>query len=131
MLPLRHLSRFFLAARLETARNLATRLVGDARGGKPQPRIAAPAALWGLELAKAGKDEAEGVDVKEVFAGTPAADAGLKAGDRVLTIDGRWTDTLPDAYLAASYVKPGKPAAVVVKRDGKEVKLSVSPKIGL
>ena len=100
-------------------------------GGKPQPRIAAPAGLWGLELAKAGKDQDEGVDVKAVFAGTAAADAGLKAGDRVLTIDGRWTDSLPDAYLAASYVKPGKPAVVVVKRDGKEVKLSVSPKMGL
>jgi hypothetical protein len=100
-------------------------------GGKPQPRVAAPAALWGLELAKTGKDEDEGVDVKTVFAGSAAADAGLKAGDRILTLDGRWTDTLADAYLAASYVKPGKAAVVVVKRAGKEVKLTVSPKTGL
>lgn len=100
-------------------------------GGKAEPRIAAPAGLWGLELAKASKDEDAGIDVKAVLKDGPAAAAGLKAGDRILTIDGRWTDTLADAYQAASFVKPGRPAVVVVKRDGKEVKLTVSPKTGL
>ena len=100
-------------------------------GGKPQPRVAAPAGLWGLELAKDKKDEDAGVDVKAVLAGGPAVEAGLKAGDRILTIDGRWTDTLADAYQAASFVKPGKPVVVVVKRDGKELKIAVSPKTGL
>jgi len=105
--------------------------VMSAMSSKPEPRIAAPAGLWGLELAKGGSDDSEGVDVKAVLAGGSAAEGGLKAGDRVLTIDGRWTDTIADAYLAASFVKPGKPVTVVVKRDGKEVKLSVSPKTGL
>jgi S1-C subfamily serine protease len=84
-----------------------------------------------VELAKDTDDEAEGVDVKAVLSGGPAAEGGLKAGDRILTIDGRWTDTIGDAYVAASFAKPGKPVAVVVKRDGKEVKLTVSPKPGL
>ena len=101
------------------------------RGGKPQPKVAAPAGLWGLELAKGKSDDDAGVDVKAVLDGGPAAEAGLKAGDRILTIDGRWTDTLADAYQAASFVKPGTTAVVVVKRDGKEVKLTVSPKTGL
>jgi hypothetical protein len=100
-------------------------------GKKPEARVAAPAGLWGLELAKGKTDEDAGIDVKAVHDGGPAAEAGLKAGDRVLTIDGRWTDTLADAYQAASFVKPGKKAEVVVKRDGKEVKLTVSPKTGL
>jgi S1-C subfamily serine protease len=93
--------------------------------------VAAPAGLWGLELAKGKSDDDAGVDVKAVLDGGPAAAAGLKTGDRVLTIDGRWTDSLADAYQAASFVKPGTPAVVVVKRDGKEVKLTVSPKTGL
>jgi hypothetical protein len=101
------------------------------QGGKPQPKVAAPAGLWGLELAKGKSDDDAGVDVKAVLTGGPAADAGLKTGDRILTIDGRWTDSLADAYQAASFVKPGTPAVVVVKRDGKEVKLTVSPKTGL
>lgn len=98
---------------------------------KSAPRVAAPAGLWGMELAKASGDDAAGVDVKGTIDGGPAAAGGLKAGDRVLTIDGRWTDTLGDAYLAASYAKAGKPVEVVVKRGDKEVKLQVSPKPGL
>jgi hypothetical protein len=104
--------------------------VMNSMSGKPQPRFAAPAGLWGLELDKSAGDEDAGVDVKAVLSGGAAADAGLKVGDRILTIDGRWTDTIPDAYIAAGFAKPGKPVAVVVKRDGKEVKLSVSPKRG-
>jgi membrane-associated protease RseP (regulator of RpoE activity) len=105
--------------------------VMNALMSKPEPRIAAPAGLWGLELNKSSSDDAEGVDVKTVHSGGAAADGGLKAGDRILTIDGRWTDTIADAYVAASYAKPGKPVTVVVKRDGKEVKVTVAPKTGL
>lgn len=103
----------------------------NALNRKPEPKVAAPAGLWGLEVAKAKDDEDEGVDVKAVLSGGAAAAGGLKAGDRVLTIDGRWTDSVADAYLAAGFAKPGKSVTVVVKRDGKEVKLTVSPKSGL
>ena len=64
------------------------------------------------------------------IAGSPAAAGGLKAGDRLLTLDGRWTDSLSDAFIAASFVKPGSPAVLTVKRDGKEVKLTVKPAKG-
>ncbi len=66
-----------------------------------------------------------------MLAGSPAEAAGLKAGDRLLTIDGRWTDTLVDLYTAAGYVKPGATAPVVVQRDGKEMTLKVKPASGL
>ena len=46
--------------------------------------------------------------IKEVLPGSPAAAAGLKVGDRLLTLDGRWTDSLADLYTAAGYVKPGE-----------------------
>ena len=45
-------------------------------------------------------------------------------------IDGRWTDTIGDTALAASLVKAGKKVEVVVKRDGKDVKLTVTPTFG-
>jgi len=103
----------------------------NSMSNKPEAKIAAPAGLWGLEVDKSRSDDAEGVDVKSVLVGGAAADAGLKPGDRILTVDGRWTDTISDTYVAASFAKPGKPVAVVVKRDGKEVKLSLTPKSGL
>ena len=97
-------------------------------GEKPsEPRVVGSAGLWGLALGKEGDDTASGVDVRTVFADGPAARGGLKPGDRVLTIDGRWTDTLADAYLAASLAKPGRAVEVKVKRNGKEEKLTVTP----
>ena len=90
----------------------------------------APAGQWAWS--PPGGDEADaGVTIKDVLAGSPAAAAGLKAGDRLLTLDGRWTDSLVDLYTAAGYVKPGETVAVVVKCDGKELTLKVKPVSGL
>ena len=96
-------------------------------GEKSEPKVVGAAGLWGLTLGKDGDDTDPGVDVRQVFADGPAARAGLKPGDRVLTIDGRWADSLADAYLAASLVKPGRSAGVTVRRDGKELKLPLTP----
>lgn len=96
-----------------------------------KPRIVAAAGQWGIIVEKDLKDEDAGVNVKTVMEGSAAAKAGLKPGDRLLTIDGRWTDSVGDAYQAAGYVKPGKAAPVVIKRDGKEMKLTVTPASGL
>ncbi len=97
---------------------------------KNKPRVVSPAGLWGFAVEKEKSDDAEGVTVKTVFADGAAAKGGLKVGDRVLTIDGRWTDSLGDTIIAASLIKPGKAVAVAVKRDGKDVKLTITPTKG-
>jgi Aspartyl protease/PDZ domain len=94
-------------------------------------KVLSPAAQWGFLPTKDEKDDDAGITVKEVFPGGAAAAAGLKSGDRLLTIDGRWTDTIPDLYRAAEYVKPGATAPITVKRDGKEMTLKVKPTSGL
>jgi C-terminal processing protease CtpA/Prc len=96
----------------------------------PAPRILASSGQWGLIVSKADADEEAGVTVKEVRPGSPAAAAGLKVGDRLLTLDGRWTDTVADTYIAAGFVKAGTAAKVVARRDGKEVELTVTPAQG-
>lgn len=93
-------------------------------------RVLAPAAQWGVVPAKEVGDDDPGVDVKAVIPGSAAAAAGLKRGDRLLTLDGRWTDSLPDLYAAAGYVKPGTTAVVRVKRGDKEIELKVKPTAG-
>ena len=90
------------------------------------PKVVAPAGVWGFAVA-AADGGAAGVTVQTVAAGGPAARAGLKPGDRLLTLDGRWTDTVTDAYLATSLVKPGRPAELVVKRGDATVKLMCTP----
>jgi hypothetical protein len=104
----------------------------DGLGGQPEvAKVLVPAALWGMQAAKASDDDEAGVTIKEVLPNSPAARAGLKVGDRLLTLDGRWTDTLTDLYAAAGYVKPGAVASLVVKRGGREVELRVKPAAGL
>jgi S1-C subfamily serine protease len=97
---------------------------------KNKPRAVKPAGVWGLEVAKGKGDEKDGVDVTAVSEGGPAAKAGVKAGDRLLTVDGRWTDSVGDAAVATSLVKAGKGVPVVLLRDGKEVTLTVTPAVG-
>ena len=97
---------------------------------KNVPRRVKPAGVWGLEVAKDKDDDKDGVTVKAVYADGPAGKAGVKAGDRLLTVDGRWTDSVGDAAIATGLVKAGKAVPVVVQRDGKEVKLTVTPVVG-
>ncbi len=98
---------------------------------KNKKKVLAPAGQWGFSVAKDAKDEEPGVTVKDVFAGGPAAAAGLKTGDRLLTIEGRWTDTVVDCYRAATVVKPGTAAQVKVLRDGKDIQLTVKVAAGV
>jgi hypothetical protein len=100
-------------------------------GAKDGPRVLAPAAQWGFVPAKEKDDVADGVVVKEVHADSAASAGGLRAGDRLLTLDGRWTDSVNDAFDAARHVKPGNAVKLVVLRDGKQVTLTVAPRAGL
>ncbi len=100
------------------------------RAGNQEPQVLSPAAQWGFQATE-GNGEEPGVPIQSVLANSPAAAAGLKAGDRLLTVDGRWTDTLRDLYTTASHIKAGSTVPVTVKRDGKELTLKVKPAAGL
>jgi hypothetical protein len=115
----------------DAMQGLMNKLMAGSSGKKADPTILAPAGVWGFTVDKPKDDEDAGVKVTEVLAKSPAAAGGLKEGDRLLTLDGRWTDSVSDTFLAASAVKPGKAVTLVVKRDGKEVKLTVTPAKGL
>jgi hypothetical protein len=103
-------------------------LMDPKRGGK---QTVAPAGVWGFRADKGSADEAPGVTVREVFPDGPAAKAGLRVGDRVLTLDDRWTDTVSDLFVAASAVRPGTATPLRIRRDGKEMTLTVTPAVGL
>ncbi|HZZ78760.1 MAG TPA: PDZ domain-containing protein, partial [Gemmataceae bacterium] len=107
------------------ARMMAPKSVREA------PRILAPAGMLGMKVEKAKDDIAAGVLVKEVMPASPAAKAGFKAGDRLLTLDGRWTDSVADTYLAASHVRTGIATLAQVLRGKELLKLSITVRAGL
>jgi len=93
--------------------------------------VLAPLGLWGLRLAKPEAEHAAGVRIIVVAPESPAALAGLKPGDMLTALDGRWTASIPDAFAAASTIAPGQAVDAVVLRDGNELTLKVTPKLGL
>ena len=67
-------------------------------------------------------------EVAAVEKGTPAAAAGLQAGDRVIAVDGRPTRT----FAAVSSVirsSKGSPVTLTVRRDGRRVTVGPRPTI--
>jgi len=96
----------------------------------PKKKILAPGGLIGIKVKKEADDMDAGVTIQDVFAGSPAAAAELKTGDRLLTLDGRWTDSVLECYEAATMVRPGE-IRVVIKRDGKELTRTLKIQPGL
>jgi Do/DeqQ family serine protease len=76
--------------------NLARRVVEGALGGGIKlPWLGADGQSVTNEIAKSvGLDRPEGVVLKEIYPGGPAADAGLHTGDIVMAVDGIDTDDM-------------------------------------
>ena len=68
-----------------------------------------------------------GVKLSGVIAGGPADKAGLKGGDVIIEFGTKKIENIYDFTYALDAVKIGEPVEVVVMRDGKEVKLKVTP----
>jgi S1-C subfamily serine protease len=67
-----------------------------------------------------GDTNGAGVLVQSVTEGGPAAKAGLKSGDVIVTLNGRQTATVDDLTSVASELKPGTKVALgVVTQSGK------------
>jgi membrane-associated protease RseP (regulator of RpoE activity) len=94
-------------------------------------RVLAPLGIWGLRLGEpTGVLDSPGVVIAAVEGGSPAQRAGLKPGDVLTSLDGRWTTSIADVFHAAADVEPGRATAVVILRDGKEQTLTITPADG-
>jgi hypothetical protein len=109
--------------------NVTKAMLAVLNGTLPR-KVLAPAGQWGFAVDKQAQDMEPGVIVREVLPGSPAATAGLKAGDRLLTLDGRWTDSVADCYVAAGFVQPGTTARLTVLRQGKEMNVTIMVQAG-
>jgi hypothetical protein len=99
-----------------------------ARKGTLPPALA-PAGQWGVEADK--PDNQPGVRITVVHRGGSAEAAGLKPGDRLLSVNGRWTESVEDCFRAAAAAPAGVPARLSVLRDGRAESLALTPRAGL
>jgi hypothetical protein len=72
------------------------------------------------------RDDLKGVLFADVQTNSPAAKAGLKQGDLLVEFDGKPVQNLYDFFYALSPKKPGDKVAVVVKRDGQDLKVEAT-----
>lgn len=63
-----------------------------------------------------------------IVAGSPAEAAGMRAGDRIVAIDGRPIEVFVDITMAVAH-RPGEAIAVRLDRGGSELTLRVTPRI--
>jgi C-terminal processing protease CtpA/Prc len=70
-----------------------------------------------------------GLSVSQVQQGTPAAQAGLRAGDQIVSIDGRNISSQQQffAYLGGQY---GRQIPVVINRNGQQYTIQLAPEPG-
>jgi hypothetical protein len=67
----------------------------------------------------------DGMKLSGVREGGPAAKAGIKGGDAIIKIGGKPVGTIYDYMETLKAYKPGQKVEVVVRREGKELALSV------
>ncbi len=71
-------------------------------------------------------DSAEGVKFADVRDGSPAAKAGLKRGDVLVSFDNQTIRNVYDFTFALRGKQPGDAVAVVVMRDGEKMSATVT-----
>ena len=75
---------------------------------------------------KLGVDARSGVVLGEIYPGTPAAEAGLRAGDVLTTLDGEPVEDSATVVRAIGTRKPGEIVKLGVVRDGREKTVKVA-----
>lgn len=68
-----------------------------------------------------------GVALQGVSTGSPAEKAGLKAGDRVLSLAGREVKTLEDLQAIMASLTAGRTVVVIVQRGDQRLELNLTP----
>jgi len=95
--------------------------------GKQPPDVLHAQGLLGLELAEADGE----VKVSVVLPGTPAAEAGVKVGDRLVSLRNRDVKSLKAVHEAVAETRVGDKVRLVVRRDGETVDLFLKAAEGL
>ncbi len=73
-----------------------------------------------------GFEEGTGVMIEDVTADTPAADAGFRKGDIVLSVNGAAVETPRDLTRAIATERPGAEVAITYLRRGEETEVTVT-----
>ena len=109
--------------------NLASRVINDLREGKKVSRGWLGVTIQDVDenMAKAlGLKNTKGALIGSVMDDEPADKAGLRAGDVIIRVGGQDIDSASAVTRSVASLKPDTKVDVVVLRNGKEVKTTVT-----
>ena len=119
----------------DTTTSAATNVGFAISVGEALPVIEALRAQAGGEVRSEGylgveledrRDGGQGAVIASVQPGTPAADAGVEAGDLVVAADGAAIDGTTGLIAAIRDLQPGDSSTITVVRDGERIDLTVT-----
>ncbi|HYE02581.1 MAG TPA: M28 family peptidase [Phycisphaerales bacterium] len=99
----------------------------DAGAPAPQGGVRGARVRFGIAPGSYSEDEV-GVPVGDVYPGTSAAEAGIKAGDRLMAWNGAPIDGVEGWMRQLARHKVGDEVKVTVRRDGQDLELTVKLK---
>src|SRR5579872_4921366 len=101
-------------------------LPGAEEASNDQPR--AGGGYLGVSVAGEDDDEQAGshVLVKDVAKGSPAAKAGIRAGDRIAALDGKYLTDAKSLHAFMADAVAGRAVHATLLREGKELELEVT-----
>ena len=98
------------------------------RPQQPQPQQGAQRSGFRVRIGLIPSySEQDGVLLEGVAPGSPAEQAGLKAGDRIIAVMGQRIRNIEELTSLYDKMEPGKPVEFTIIREGKELKLQVTP----
>jgi Do/DeqQ family serine protease len=109
--------------------NIAKKVVGDLKEYGVVQRALLGVVITEVtkELAKEkGLETIEGIYVSQVNVNSGAKQAGIQAGDVILSVDGEWVNTIPELQEKISRHRPGDQVQIIVKRDGRRKPFAVT-----
>jgi len=106
------------------------KFVGFLYGTKTTPDMA-PRGFIGIELAEKGADDSKMVEIKAVLAKSPAAEAGLKVGDRIVEINSKTVSSLADVQRITAESTAGQTLQLQIRRGTEKLDIRVAAGEGL
>jgi hypothetical protein len=88
-------------------------------------QIEPPPVMLGITMSEDPDQDTDGVTLTSVLSGLPAEQAGLKAGDRVIEMDGQRIKGQGDLRSVIRSKKAGEELKVKVAREGEEKEITV------
>lgn len=97
----------------------------QAKGGVMTMNAEPPPVMLGITMSDNPDDDTDGVTLTSILPGLPAEKAGLKAGDRVIEMDGKKLENQEGLRKVIRSKKPGDDLKIKIVREGDEKEMTL------